>query len=90
MTAVPPSGRPDAILAVREVIHAMLPSVNPDDIREDQHLKDLGADSVDRIEIVTMLMHRFGVDEPMSAFSGIPCIGALADYLYERSPRDDR
>jgi polyketide biosynthesis acyl carrier protein len=79
----------DASLLVREVITSVLPTVSPADIREDQHLRDLGADSVDRIEIVTTLMHRFGIDEPMSSFSGIPCVGALIDYLRERSRPDD-
>ncbi len=83
MTA--PVDRAGAGQLVREVIGTVLPAVDASEIRGDKHLKDLGADSVDRVEIVVSLMDRFGVDEPMSSFSGIPCIEDLIDFLYERS-----
>ncbi len=71
-------------LIVREVIAAILPSVPADAIAGDQHLRDLGADSVDRVEIILMLLQRLHLDEPMSSFGLLPNIDALVTFLHER------
>jgi len=39
---------------------------------------------VDRVEIVLMLLDRLHLDEPMSSFSQLPDIDALATFLHER------
>ncbi len=70
--------------AVREVITAILPAVSPDAIVGNKHLRDLGADSVDRVEIILMLLDRLHLDEPMSSFSGLPDIDGLVAFLHER------
>jgi polyketide biosynthesis acyl carrier protein len=72
---------------VSETIMTILPVVTADQIAEEKHLKDLGADSVDRVEIILTLIERFGLDEPMGSFSAIPNIGALIDFLVERTRR---
>ena len=69
---------------VREVITAILPAVPPEAIVGNKHLRDLGADSVDRVEIILMLLNRLHLDEPMSSFSSLPDIDALATFLHER------
>jgi len=69
---------------VREVITVVLPSVPAEAIAGNQHLRDLGADSVDRVEIILMLLERFNLQEPMSTFSAIPDVDALISVLYER------
>lgn len=71
-------------LVVREVIAVVLPSVAPDAIAGSKHLRDLGADSVDRVEIIMMLIERLGLDEPMSSFATIPNIDGLVTFLHER------
>ena len=71
-------------LVVREVITAILPSVPPDAIVGNKHLRDLGADSVDRVEIILMLLERLHLDEPMSSFGQLPDIDALVTLLHER------
>jgi polyketide biosynthesis acyl carrier protein len=71
-------------LVVREVIAVVLPSVPPDAVTGNKHLRDLGADSVDRVEIILMLIDRLGLDEPMSSFSQIPNIDGLVTLLHER------
>jgi polyketide biosynthesis acyl carrier protein len=70
--------------AVREVIAVVLPSVPPGAIAGNKHLKDLGADSVDRVEIVLMLMDRLELDEPMTSFSNLTDIDALVAFLHAR------
>ncbi|CQR60405.1 Hypothetical Protein sle_09420 [Streptomyces leeuwenhoekii] len=67
--------------ALRRAIGAILPTVPPELVTGDKHLRDLGADSVDRIEIILDVTARLGVDEPMSSFSDIPDIDALVDRL---------
>ncbi len=69
--------------AVRDVIAVVLPSVPRDAMAGHRHLQDLGADSVDRVEIVLMLMDRLELDEPMSSFSKLPDIDSLVTFLYE-------
>jgi polyketide biosynthesis acyl carrier protein len=71
-------------LVVRDVIAVVLPSVPADAITGDKHPRDLGADSVDRVEIVMMLLERLHVDEPMSSLSQLPNIDALVTFLHER------
>jgi polyketide biosynthesis acyl carrier protein len=66
---------------VREVVREILPAVAPADITGDRHMKDLGADSVDRVEIIMTLKDRLGVAAPMSSFSEIPDIDALIAFL---------
>lgn len=69
---------------VREVLAVILPSVPADAITGEKHLKDLGADSVDRVEIILMLLDRLQIDEPMSTFSQVPNIDGLVTLLHER------
>lgn len=70
--------------AVREVITVILPSVPADAIAGNKHLRDLGADSVDRVEIILMLLERLHIDEPMSSFALVPDIDGLVTSLHER------
>jgi polyketide biosynthesis acyl carrier protein len=79
----------DAVAAlVRDVIATILPGVPVSAMAEDQHLRELGADSVDRVEIILSILDRLGLDEPMSSFSSLPNLGALFDFLMtEKSPR---
>ena len=69
---------------VREVIAVILPSVPADTIAGDKHLRDLGADSVDRVEIILLILERLHLDEPMTSFSSLPNIDGLVTFLHER------
>ncbi len=71
-------------LVVREAIVSILPSVPADAIAGDKHLRDLGADSVDRIEIILTVLQRLGLDEPMASFGPLPNIDAMVTFLHER------
>ena len=70
--------------SVREAIRAVLPSVPVEAIAGDKHLRELGADSVDRVEIILMILDRHHLKEPMSSFSQLPNIDALVDFVHER------
>jgi polyketide biosynthesis acyl carrier protein len=71
-------------LAVRETIAVVLPSLPAGAIEGNKHLRDLGADSVDRVEIILMLLDRLHIDEPMSSLSQLSDIDALVTFLHER------
>jgi polyketide biosynthesis acyl carrier protein len=67
--------------AVHQAIAEILPDVTGEQVDESQHLADLGADSVDRVEIILRLTSILGVTEPLSAFGKLPTIEALIDHL---------
>jgi polyketide biosynthesis acyl carrier protein len=75
------SAREEVEGVVRQTIAAIMPAVPAAAVTGGKHLKDLGADSVDRVEIVLALIDRLGIDEPMAAFSAIPDIDSLTDFL---------
>ena len=66
---------------VTDVVTTILPGLRRAEVTGDKHLKDLGADSVDRVEIIALLLDRLGLDEPMSAFSELPDLAALVGFL---------
>ncbi|SCE83218.1 polyketide biosynthesis acyl carrier protein [Micromonospora marina] len=68
---------------VHEVITEILPAVPGDRIPGGAHLRDLGADSIDRVEIIMALRERLGVDAPLAGFSDLPDIDHLVAYLCE-------
>ena len=75
------TARAEVLATVRAVVADILPGLSPADSAEHRHLADLGADSVDRVEIIIGLLHRLGLREPMSSFSSPPNVGALVDLL---------
>lgn len=74
-------GRDDVVHTVRDVILEVLPGLPPEEIRGGRTLKDLGADSVDRIEIIVRLRELLEVQAPMSGFSRLPDLDAMVDLL---------
>lgn len=83
MTLAHSSQRAATHALVREVVRGILPGVPDELIGGGRHLRDLGADSVDRVEIIALLVERTGIRTPMSAFSDIPDIETLVDFLCE-------
>lgn len=56
--------------------------VDPDDITEETGFEDLGADSVDLVELSMNLEEEFGIDEMGEEdIGGIHNVGDLVDYL---------
>jgi len=84
-TTLDERGRITAIL--HEVIAEILPGVPPTDLIGHKHLKELGADSVDRVEIIMMVIERLGLHEPMSSFNAVPDLDALVTVLIEAGSR---
>jgi len=79
--SAPADPRAEVSAVVSDVVATILPGVRPEEVTGDKHLKDLGADSVDRVEIIAMLIDRFRLAEPMSSFSALPDLDAVVDLL---------
>ena len=78
---IPNPRRLDPRAETYAMICSILPSLVPADIDESEHLKALGADSVDRVEIIMGLMQRLDLREPLSTFSDVPDVGSLIQVL---------
>ncbi len=66
---------------VKKVVEDQL-SVNPDQIsREASFIDDLGADSLDTVELVMALEEEFGVEIPDEEAEKITKVGEAVDYI---------
>jgi polyketide biosynthesis acyl carrier protein len=82
-----PDARAQMTALVQETVAQILPGVPRAHITGDKHLRELGADSVDRVEIILSLIDRLRLDEPMSSFSDLPDLDALVDFLVQTGAR---
>ena len=69
---------------VHGAIVSILPGLRTGEISGDCHLEDLGADSVDRVEILLSILHRLHLKEPLASFAPLKDIDALVDFLWRR------
>ena len=61
-------------------------SLEPEEINEDTGFEDLGADSVDLVELAMNLEEEFGIDEMgEDAIASIHTVGDLVNYIRTRT-----
>lgn len=70
---------------VQSNIQEVLMDVAHEAIQPDRQLKDLGANSIDRMDIVTMSMEDTKVKIPLVEFAKVSNIGELVDTLHAHS-----
>lgn len=75
--------RDEVFAVVKANVLAILPDLPPDAIAIDQSLKDLGANSLDRMDIVVNSMEELGVKVPLTHFAQARNIGGVVDLLHE-------
>ncbi|EDP94618.1 acyl carrier protein [Kordia algicida OT-1] len=68
---------------VQEIIMEILPDVEKENIAIEKQLKDIGANSIDRMEIVTMSMRELNIKIPLMSFAGVNNIEGLVNVLHE-------
>lgn len=68
---------------VKNVITEVFPDVKSEMISIEKSLKDLGANSIDRMEVVTMLMEKLSLKIPLISFAQVNNIEGLVDILIE-------
>ena len=66
---------------VKKVISQVLPDVESEMISYDKSLKELGANSIDRMEVLTMSMEELGLKIPLMRFAHVSNIEGLVDVL---------
>ena len=71
-------------LVVKQVCE-VIPELKGHKFKHDDQLSDLGANSVDRAEIVTMSMEALSLKFPRVELHGVKNIGELTTVLYEKS-----
>ena len=76
-------GKDDVFAVVKKNIIEILPEVKPEAISPEKSLTELGANSVDRMEVVTLSMEDLGLKIPLMSFAGVTNIGGLVSVLFE-------
>ncbi len=79
------STREEVFSVVKENVVGILDELDESLIVEAAALKDLGANSLDRAEIVTGSMEDLGLSFPMRELAGVGNIGELVSFLHSKA-----
>jgi len=66
---------------VKKNVLDILPDVAPDQVTLDVSLKDLGANSLDRVDVATMSMEDLGIHMPMMELANVENLRDLVSVL---------
>jgi polyketide biosynthesis acyl carrier protein len=69
------------LAAIRRSVLIVLPDLDARLITEARSLTDLGCNSIDRVDVVTMTMDHLNVSVPVGEFEHVRDIGSLAQVL---------
>ncbi|MBI4652469.1 acyl carrier protein [Candidatus Desantisbacteria bacterium] len=69
---------------VKNTIVEILPGIQVEGIRIEESLKDIGANSIDRMDIVVRIIEIIGINIPLVEFAKVTNIQGLVDILYEK------
>ena len=67
---------------IKENTLRILPDAHPEDIEIDGSLTDLGANSIDRVEIVLYSLQQLGLKIPTPELHGLKNLRAVVDLFY--------
>ncbi|TQL75308.1 polyketide biosynthesis acyl carrier protein [Stackebrandtia endophytica] len=84
-TVSDPSTEP-ILVAVREAVAMVVPEVAPELVAPGRTLTELGCNSIDRAEIVTIAMERLRITVPIGEFAEVGDIASLVDVLRRHHP----
>lgn len=79
--------RARVLAVVVDQIGLVLPDVPAAEIGPERSLVELGATSIDRVDVTLGAMEALGLVIPPSAFAGIGTIGGLVDVLHDWASR---
>lgn len=68
---------------VRRHVIDVLPGVDPDAVRPERAMRDLGANSLDRMDVVIGVQDELGIRVPTSALAGVNDLRSLVGVLRE-------
>jgi polyketide biosynthesis acyl carrier protein len=69
------------MILIKKHIIQLFPEVTEEDIQPDVKMADLGANSIDRADIVVAVMEELGIKIPLVSLGKAKNIGDLADIL---------
>ena len=72
----------DVLAVVRTHVIEVLGDVAPEQVTPDKSLTELGANSVDRLEVTTLSMASLSLQIPLMSFANVQNIGGLVDVLH--------
>jgi len=75
--------REEVFSLVQAKICEVLPDISPEQVTAQGRMKDLGANSIDRMEVVTELLAHLGIQVPLVAFGTVDTIGGLVEVLHK-------
>ncbi len=76
----------EVLEVVRRTTLEVLPEIDPGQVAMDgTTLTDLGANSIDRADIVTMAMEALAITVPVSEFKGVQDIRSLVSVLMDHT-----
>lgn len=73
--------RADVFAVVTRQLLEVLPDLDPALIHEDRSMRDLGANSIDRADVIVQTMEQLGVKFPIAELAGVPNLRGLVDVL---------
>ncbi|QPM79760.1 phosphopantetheine-binding protein [Myxococcus xanthus] len=79
--------RREEIFAIVKGHAASVLSISPETVPWEGKLVELGANSIDRLEIVTMTMETLGLKFSLVELSEVDNIKALVDFFHEKTQR---
>lgn len=71
----------EIIKVLTSVFEEIIPEVDVSSVTPEASLRDLGANSIDRAEIITDTMEQVGVSLPMVNFADAKNVGEIADII---------
>ena len=74
----------DILDIIKESIREILPDITEEKIEVDKNLKNLGANSIDRVEIITMVMEELGINIPLLEFGEVKNIMGMVELFYSK------
>ncbi len=69
---------------IKQNVLYVLPDIAVEDIRIEESLRDLGANSIDRMEIVVKTLEKLALKVPLVEFGFVQNLQGLVDLLHEK------
>ena len=72
----------EIFLLLKNVVVEIMPDIEPEQIKIEESLRDLGANSIDRMDIVIRMMEELNLKIPLVEFGKANNIQGLIDILH--------
>ena len=82
------SSKEDVFAVVKNNIMSILSNLDPDAVKPEVSMKELGANSIDRMDVVIQSMEDLSLKIPLVEFAKVGNIGGLVDLLHSKLPQE--